>query len=118
MSKDKLKEKQRKASIARRLKEVREAKGLSQHAMAVKLECTQGRISQWESDGDISWTALIAVCDALGCSVDYLIGRDVEYGTGTNRERILRALEKMPCKRQQCIVRMVEVASEISWEVD
>ncbi len=93
VSKDKLAEKKRKASIARRLREVREQKGLSQHALACAIDCTQGRISQYESDGGIGFEALLSVCDVLGCSVDYLIGRDVEYGTGTNRERILRALE-------------------------
>lgn len=113
MGKDKLAEKQRKASIARRIKEVREQKGLSQHQLAVAIDCTQGRISQWESDGDISWTVLIAVCDALGCSVDYLIGRDIEYGTGTHRERILRALEKLPCPMQDMIVSMVESAERV-----
>jgi len=112
MSKDKLAEKQRKAMIARRLKEVREAKGRTQHEMAVFLECTQGRISQYESDGDIGFDVLLKVCDIYGCSVDYLIGRDVEYGTGTNRERILRALEKLPCPMQDAVVRMVEVAGE------
>ena len=118
MSRDKLKEKQRKASIARRLKEVREQKGLSQHELAVKMECTQGRISQWESDGDISLTCLIAVCDALSCSVDYLIGRDVEYGSDSNRERTLRALEKLPCAVQTMAVETMEAVAVKAGEVE
>jgi transcriptional regulator with XRE-family HTH domain len=75
---------------------------------------TQGYISQWESSGDVSLENLLAVCDALACSVDYLLGRDVDYGTETLRGRAGAALEKMPSDMQEIMVSMLEVAGEMT----
>ena len=97
-----LKAKQRKSMVARRLLEVRTEKGLNQYDLAQKLECTQGLISQYETASTtITLDVLIDLCDALGCSVDYLLGREVEYDITTMRGQLLFAFERMPSEIQR-----------------
>lgn len=114
---DTLKEKQRKAMVARRVAKVRKQKGLTQHDLAEAMGCTQGLISQYEAgQSNLSLSILIDICDVLGCSIDYLLGREVMYDTSL-RGRILKALEGLPESKQRMIVTMVEAAAEfeVSW---
>ena len=108
---DILKEKQRKAMVARRLAEVRKQKGMNQFELAKAMGCTQGLISKYEAgQANIHLNTLIDICDALGCSLDYLLGREVVYDTSL-RGRILKALEVLPGDKQRMIVAMVEIAA-------
>ena len=109
---DPMKEKQRKAMVARRLAEVRKQKGMSQFELAEAMNCTQGLISKYEAvQANVHLNTLIDICDVLGCSLDYLLGRDVVYDTSL-RGRVLKALEILPESKQRMIVAMVEAAAE------
>ena len=108
---DQMKEKQRKAMVARRLAEVRKQKGLTQYELAVEVACTQGLISKYEAgQATIQLDVLISICDVLGCSLDYLLGRDVVYDISL-RGRLLKALEKLPGEKQNMLVTMSEAAA-------
>lgn len=108
-----LEKKQRTNMIARRLIQIRKEKRMSQHDLAAAADCTQGLISQYESGvSEPPLAGLIRMCDAMGCSVDYLIGRDVEYNTSL-RSRLLRAFERLSVDNQNLFVVMVETAAQL-----
>ena len=101
--------KQIKSNIAIRIKEVREAKNLTQFDLANASGLSQAAISQYEA-GNIALELLpiIRLCDGLGCTVDYLIGRDVEYGGDSLRGRLFTAFSKMSAEGQGMSVDMME----------
>jgi transcriptional regulator with XRE-family HTH domain len=62
--------------------EVRKAKGITQVQLAAQLNVKQPRISQWESGLHFpTLPQLVAIADALDCTLDELAGRN----TTTNR---------------------------------
>jgi transcriptional regulator with XRE-family HTH domain len=109
---DSLKEKQMIHMLARRLKEVRESKDLNQHGLAQLVGCTQGLISHYEAGvTKITLGTLLDIADALGCSVDYLIGREVAYDQSA-RGRLYRAFEHLTADKQEMVVVMLEAAAK------
>lgn len=64
--------------MVRRLKELRNAKGISQQTLAEKLGVSQQSVNKYENhDIEPDIDTLIAMADYFNVSVDYLIGRDV-----------------------------------------
>ena len=61
--------------IAKRIKELREEKGLSQKELAKELSVTQTTISKWEQDirnPDIY--TIVKMCKLFNVSADYFLG--------------------------------------------
>lgn len=111
MRDNQLLERQRTASVARRLAEVRKQKSMTQFDLAKAMDCTQGLICKYEAgQANVQLSTVIAICDALGCSVDYLLGRNVVYDTSL-RGRMLKALEELPGETQNMLVVMAEAAA-------
>ncbi len=59
------------------LREIREAKGLSQRAVAQSLGVTPGAVAKWE----LGYTQptlgnLLSLANLFGCTIDQLLGRD------------------------------------------
>ena len=97
--------------LDRRIKEVRTSKNLSQFDVAKLMECTQGLISQYESGtSNVSLGTVIDIADALGCSIDYLLGRDAQYDVSL-RGRLYKAFEALTSTRQSMIITMIEAAA-------
>ncbi len=115
---DQMKEKQRKAMVARRLAEVRKQKGMNQFELAKAMGCTQGLISKYEAgQANIHLNTLIDICDALGCSLDYLLGREVVYDRSL-RGKVLKFLEVLPGDKQNMVLVMLEGAAEAQERID
>ena len=64
-------------SLKDRVKALREAKGMTQRRLAELAKVTPATISRLESGkiADLKSSALIGIADALGISLDYLVGR-------------------------------------------
>ena len=64
------------SAMGRRLKRLREAKGLSQRALAAKAKVTQGLIHQLETGAiqDVRSQAVLRLAKALGVPVTELLG--------------------------------------------
>jgi len=61
--------------VGQRIREAREAAGLTQGQLADKLDTRQGTLSNWERGGvDHKLDSLTAVALALGVTVESLIG--------------------------------------------
>ena len=59
-----------------RLKELRKEKGLSQLAMAIRLNMNQNNISRYENmEREADYKTLVTFADFFDVSVDYLLGR-------------------------------------------
>ena len=99
--------------VSQRLTRVRKQKGLNQFQLATAMGCTQGLICKYETgQANVNLNTLIDMCDALGCSMDYLIGTDVPSDTSL-RGRTLKALEVLPGEKQCMVVDMVEAAADV-----
>lgn len=62
-----------------RIKERRAAMGLSQSQLALRLGVTAPCIAGWESGRTVPKTdMLVKLADVLGCTIDYLMGREVD----------------------------------------
>ena len=60
----------------RRLKELRDKRGISQLKLAMDLGLTQNSVSRYESGArEADYKTLIALADYFGVSVDYLLER-------------------------------------------
>ena len=61
--------------IAKKIKELRAEKGLSQAQLAKKIGCSQSMIVRWEK-GECEPTAsnIVKLAAAFDCSTDYLLG--------------------------------------------
>jgi transcriptional regulator with XRE-family HTH domain len=71
-------------SIGDRVKTLREQKGISQRVLAVNARVTPATISRLESGKivDLKASALTGLADALGVSIDFLVGRVRELTPG------------------------------------
>lgn len=59
-----------------KIKELREARGLTQEYLAQQLGVTQGTVANWETGARTpSLTNLVRVADILGVSLDEVMGR-------------------------------------------
>lgn len=73
--------------IGERLKEAREAKGLTQQQLAERMNLTKQTISNWENNSqNISQDHVIEIARILTCSLDYLYGFSKVMYIGYNKE--------------------------------
>ncbi len=65
-----------KVNLAKRIKEIRKAKGLSQEKLAGKLKVARNTVGNWEKEVCMpSIDKIIAIADVLEISLDELVGR-------------------------------------------
>ena len=64
-----------------RLRNLRQEQNLSAKEVASKLNCSQSLIYEWEKGrSEPSVKALIKLADIYDCSIDYLLGREDDFG--------------------------------------
>lgn len=64
-----------------RIKELRIESGLSQKQLAENIETTQSNIARWENEiNEPSSSQLIKLSDFFGCSIDFLVGKEDDFG--------------------------------------
>ena len=82
-----------------RIKELREASGMSQAKLGERIGCVGQTVSKFEKETrQLDPPTICALCDIFGCTADYLIGRtDMPMPVITDRQaEILRAYEALP----------------------
>jgi transcriptional regulator with XRE-family HTH domain len=108
----KLEDKERACIIANRIKLIRETKRLTQLDLARKAGISQATLSLLEmGKAIITIETLIAIADAMGCSLDYLIGRE-KVPVGSMAEGLQRAFERLCPQGQDWLVKMAQVLLE------
>ena len=104
-----------------RLKDLRESAGLTQRDLSEKIGTSHRNIGRWENgENDISSFFLIKLADFFGCSIDYLVGREDEYGNvnvqndrslSSDEEYLLVTFRKISKQRR---LNLLEVATGLS----
>ena len=68
-------------TFGEKIKELRKEKHITQKAMANTLSVTVSTLSHWECDyQEPSFKDVSRLADFFGCSVDYLLGREDDFG--------------------------------------
>lgn len=77
-----------------RLKALRKERGVSQRTLAERIGSSQKSIDYWEKEqAEPTAKFICALADFFGCSVDYLLGREDDFGN-VNVESDLSENEK------------------------
>lgn len=64
-----------------RLKEMREERHLTQNEVAQQIQTSQTNIGRWEKGlNEPTASFLVRLADFFNCSVDYLLGREDDFG--------------------------------------
>jgi len=94
-----------------RLRKARQDKGLSQADLAKKASLQPSAVSHFETGTrSPSFENLRRLADALGVSIDYLLGRQTdEEAAGPVAQRLYRNFEKMTSDDQETIAEMAEM---------
>lgn len=108
----KLDHKQQTFTIANRIKIIRETKRITQIDLAKAADMSQATLSLLEM-GKIKVTLenVMSLAGALGCSVDYLLGRE-KAATGSTTEQMLMSFERLNPVSQALAVRIVNLMLE------
>lgn len=85
-------------NFAQRIKEIRNLKGMSQQQLADKLHVSKSLVSHWEnSNRTPPMSGLVEVAEALGVSVNYLIGdSDEAYEYDSSMSEIAKTIIDRP----------------------
>ncbi len=80
-----------------RIKELRIENGLSQKQLATNIETTQSNIARWENEiNEPSASQLIKLSDFFGCSIDFLVGREDDFGNDLKDNRNFLQDKELP----------------------
>lgn len=100
-----------KVNLAKRIKEIRKAKGLSQKKLAGKLEVARNTVGNWEKEVCMpSIDKIIAIADVLEISLDVLLGRESQ-SKETQSEATKSKEEDVPEKKY--VEKLVEIEKKI-----
>ena len=99
-----------------KLKELRKEKGLSQIQIANAIGVKYYTIGKWErGDFEPDITNLTALANYFECSIDYLVGREDDFGNITvnksitsENEKILDKINKLSAEKRKIVVSLLE----------
>lgn len=96
-------------AIGKKLKEIRISKGLTQEYIANAADVNTSHISNIENGRvKISLTTLIHVCNALGTTVDYVLGNEYTDSSSSIDNAILSELQKCDKEMKERILKIVQ----------
>ena len=110
-----------------RLSELLTDNGLSKRSLANHVSVSAQSVSDW-STGKVQPTAdmLIKLADFFGCTIDYLVGREDDFGNVTagapssdlseDEKKVLSLFKRMPEARQRTVLDLLEGLSDDSAE--
>ena len=95
-----------------RLRQLREAAGLSLRELARQIGEEPSNVSYWETSGNLPRSnVLLPMAKALGVTVEELLGESRPkrvVSPGGHARQLFEAVSKMPRRQQQKIVEVVE----------
>jgi transcriptional regulator with XRE-family HTH domain len=98
--------------VVSRLKDLREAAGISQRALARHIGERQSNIQFWETNGKIPRSDVLApLANALGVSVEEILGEPKPKRTtpaGGRLGQVFEAVSRLPRRQQQKVIEMAE----------
>lgn len=105
--------KERNESLIRRLEELNR-KGMSKTDMASIANVSKQAVTGWFKTGAISKKSAIAIADAAGVSVAWLLGENVdeESGLSDRKRKLLELFNQLPEDDQEKFLTMMKVRLE------
>ena len=98
------------ATISTKLKALRMAKGVTQEYVARKADVNTSHISNIENGRvKISLTTLVAVCNALDTTVDYVLSEQSTDASSALDQSILLELQKCDKNTKEKILKIIQI---------
>jgi transcriptional regulator with XRE-family HTH domain len=94
-----------------RLKRLRIAAGISQRELARRVGVQHTNVQYWENNDAVPRAELLpSIAEALGCTVEQLLGRQPKRATpkGGKMRQLFDAASKLPRRQQEKIVSVLE----------
>ena len=96
--------------LGRRIKEVRQQRGLTQEYLAARVDCNTSHISNIENCyTKPSLNALLAIANVLETSVDYLLSEQLNEVSSALDKAILRALQGCDDEKKEKILKIIAI---------
>lgn len=97
------------ATIGQRLKQVRTEKKLTQEYIANCVEVNVSHISNIETNKvKISLTLLVAICNALGTTVDYILASEYPSPTSSTERELLNIVKSLDDSQKEQLLRIAK----------
>ena len=97
-------------NIARKLKEVRLSKGLTQEYIADMADVNTSHISNIENNRvKVSLSTLLQICNALGVTVDYVLSDEYTEASSALDHEILSELQGCSDRTKEQILQIIRV---------
>ncbi len=78
-----------------RLRNLRQEQNLTAKEIASKLNCSQSLVYEWEKGrSEPSVNALMLLSDIFDCSIDYLVGREDDFGVINQTDNSLTSIQQ------------------------
>lgn len=101
---------QKERDLVARLTELNQ-KGFSKSEMARAANVSKQAVTGWFKNGSISKSSALGVAEAAGVSVAWLLGEDVDEGSGlkVNEQEMLRLFRQLPESEQERMVDLFRI---------
>ncbi len=98
------------AKLGTKVKALRLKQGLTQEALAERVHCYTSHVSNIENNHTkVSLNTLLAIANALGTSVDYLISEQYDNPSLALDREILRAVQNCDVATKEKILKIIDV---------
>ena len=94
-----------------RIRELREASGMTQRQLGIVLNVGHSAVSQYETETrQLDPTTIHALCDLFGCTADYLLGRSASPLPAISPEdaAVLDAYHALPLELRRAVDAILE----------
>ncbi len=98
------------ALIGQRIKEIRTAKKLTQEYLADQTGVNVSHISNIETNKvKVSLTLLIAICNTLDVTVDYLLGNEYHNPASATEKELINTMKNMKQDKLEILLKIAKV---------
>ena len=96
--------------IGQRIKEVRSERNLTQEFIANVTGVNVSHISNIETNKvKVSLTLLVGICNALDCTLDYILQNEYHNPTSILEKELFNAIKDMEKEKQETLLRIAKV---------
>ncbi len=105
-----------------KIKELRLAKNMSQKELAEVLDCNQTAVGKYERGQlEPNITTLNQLADFFGCSIDYLVGREDDFGNvpvksnlSAQEQELLSAFSKLDVVQRETVLIQIKAVAKVN----
>ncbi len=105
-----------------RIKELREEKHISQKKLAEVIGTSQRNIGRWENnENEPSYSQVVKLADFFGCSIDYLVGREDDFGNvpvksnlSTQEQELISAFNKLDVVQRETVLIQIKAVAKVN----